>query len=50
MTIYIAHRQNKLKNLKSLLTNNIKGIEIDLRSDKKKIIISHDPFLNGLEF
>lgn len=50
MAIYIAHQQNKLKNLKILLDNNIRGIEIDLRSDKNKVIISHDPFLNGLDF
>ncbi len=50
MTIYVAHRQNSLKNLKSLIDDNIEGIEIDLRTNKNKIIISHDPFLNGLEF
>ena len=50
MSIYIAHQQNKFKNLKTLLDNDIKGIEIDLRSNGNKIIISHDPFLNGLDF
>jgi len=50
MTIYVAHRQNSLKNLKSLIDDNIKGIEIDLRTNRNKIIISHNPFLNGLEF
>ena len=50
MAIYIAHQQNKLKKLKTLLDNNIRGIEIDLRSDPNKVIISHDPFLNGLDF
>ena len=50
MTIYVAHRQNTLKNLESLIDDNIKSIEIDLRTNKNKIIISHDPFLNGLEF
>ena len=50
MTIYIAHRQNKLKNLKSLLDDDVRGVEIDLRSNGNKIIISHDPFLNGLDF
>lgn len=50
MAIYIAHQQNKLKNLKTLLDNNIRGIEIDLRSNRNKVIISHDPFLNGLDF
>ena len=50
MAIYIAHQQNKLKKLKTLLDNNIRGIEIDLRSDRNKVIISHDPFLNGLDF
>ena len=42
MAIYIAHQQNKLKKLKTLLDNNIRGIEIDLRSDRNKVIISHD--------
>ena len=50
MAIYVAHRQNSLKNLKSLIDDNIKGVEIDLRTNRNKIIISHDPFLNGPEF
>ena len=50
MTIFVAHRQNKLKNFKNLLKNKITGIELDLRSEGNKITICHDPFSNGLEF
>ncbi len=48
MTIYVAHRQNNLKTLNKLDSINVNSIEIDLRSDSKEIIISHDPFNKGL--
>ena len=44
----IAHRFNKLKNLKKLST--IYGAEIDLRSKGSKIILNHDPFGGGDRF
>ena len=44
----IAHRFNKLKNLKKL--SSIYGVEIDLRSKGSKIILNHDPFENGDRF
>ena len=50
MTTYIYHRQNSLKNILKLKKKNIDGVEIDLRSSKKKIIISHDPFKKELDF
>ncbi len=50
MIIYIAHRQNKIKNIIKSNNSLFKGIEIDLRSDSKKIIVNHDPFKNGLDF
>ena len=48
MTIYVAHRQNNMKTLNRLNSINVNSIEIDLRSDSKEIIISHDPFNKGL--
>ena len=30
--------------------NEFHGIEIDLRTDSRKIIIAHDPFKKGLDF
>ena len=50
MTIYIAHRQNTKKNLLEIKKNDFHGIEIDLRTDSRKIIIAHDPFKKGLDF
>ena len=50
MTIYIAHRQNAKKNLLRIKKDGLHGIEIDLRTDSKKIIITHDPFTKGLDF
>ena len=50
MTIYIYHRQNSLKNILKLKKKNVDGVEIDLRSSSKKIIISHDPFKKELDF
>ena len=50
MTIYIAHRRNTKKNLFEIKKNEFHGIEIDLRTDSRKIIIAHDPFKGGLDF
>lgn len=50
MVQYIAHRQNKLKNLKHLTKLSFSGIELDLRSSLKEIIIHHDPFKKGIVF
>ena len=50
MPLYIAHRQNNLKNLNKLKTLSFDGIEIDLRSSSKKIILNHDPFKKGIDF
>lgn len=50
MTIYVAHRQNDPNVLGKLHSKNVDAIEIDLRSDSKEIIISHDPFKKGAIF
>lgn len=45
---YIAHRINNCENL-----NNVPifyGIEVDLRDSNGKIIVTHDPFTDGIEF
>jgi hypothetical protein len=44
--ILISHRANTIKDLKK--TNKIHGIEIDLRDEKKRIYIQHDPFKKGV--
>jgi len=46
--ILINHRTNSIKDLKK--TNVNFGVEIDLRSDKKKIYLHHDPYRKGVEF
>ena len=43
--IIIKHRVNNLESLKK--TPNKYGVEIDLRSENKKIFLSHDPFTKG---
>ena len=48
MTIYIAHRQNDLKRVKYKNNSFFDGIEIDVRSDSKNIILNHDPFKKSL--
>lgn len=50
MVQYIAHRQNKLYSLKKLKKESVSGVELDLRSSSKKIILHHDPFKKGIEF
>ena len=42
MTEFIAHRINKISDLKNLPSNF--GVEIDLRDHQGKIVIGHDPF------
>lgn len=46
--IIIKHRVNNLETLKK--TPNKYGVEIDLRSEKEKIFLSHDPFTKGALF
>ena len=48
MTYIINHRVNNLNKLKNTAKNL--GIEIDIRTIKNKLILNHDPFLNGLKF
>lgn len=50
MVQYVAHRQNKLINIKHLKKLSFSGIELDVRSSSKKIIIHHDPFKKGIIF
>ena len=38
----IAHRINTINKLKNLNTNF--GVEVDIRSNEKNLIICHDPF------
>ena len=42
---FIIHRINKIKDLK-LLPRKF-GTEIDIRSKGSKLILNHEPFLNG---
>ena len=42
MVLYIAHRINSIKELKKIPENI--GIEIDLRSTSKELILAHDPY------
>ena len=44
----IAHRRNTILDLQT--TNQKYGVEIDIRSDKEKLIIHHDPFVSGQVF
>ncbi len=45
--IIIAHRINKLNIIKKIPKKF--GIEIDIRSYKKKIILNHEPFKDGVQ-
>ena len=49
MVKYIAHRQNKLTALERLKTSFF-GLELDIRSSSKNIVLDHDPFKKGLDF
>jgi len=42
---YIAHRKNSIADLKQ--SNPIYGVEIDIRTFGDKLILNHDPYLNG---
>ena len=44
---YIAHRINSISQLKKL--NSDYGIEIDIRDDKKDLVVVHDPFKKGVK-
>ena len=46
--IIIKHRVNTIEELRK--TPNNLGVEIDLRSFKDKIIIHHEPFIDGVSF
>ena len=46
--IIIKHRVNTIEEL--IKTPNNLGVEIDLRSFKDKIIIHHEPFIDGVSF
>ena len=44
---YIAHRINSISQLKKL--NSDYGVEIDIRDDKKDLVVVHDPFKKGIK-
>ena len=46
--IYIAHRINTIEQLQKV--PNRYGVEVDLRDYNDKLILQHDPFLNGQLF
>lgn len=46
--LIIQHRVNNIKKLKS--TPQKFGVEVDLRSYKKKIILNHEILQDGIEF
>ena len=48
MTLLIKHRVNTINNLKK--TDKKYGLEIDIRTWKQKLILSHDPFKAGTNF
>ena len=45
---FICHRINNSYDLSKVESNY--GVEIDLRDDNDKVIISHDPFTKGENF
>lgn len=45
---FIAHRINTIKELKEI--PNHFGVEIDVRDYNNKLVIQHDPFVNGEDF
>lgn len=45
--ILISHRVNKLNQLKK--TNTKYGIEVDIRDKNNDLIVTHDPFSNGIK-
>jgi hypothetical protein len=50
MVKYIAHRQNNLKKLKDDKDVPFFGVELDLRSSSKNIVLNHDPFKKSFDF
>lgn len=44
----IVHRRNTIKEL--LSTDSKFGVEVDVRSDGRKLIIQHDPLVGGVNF
>ncbi len=48
MIHYIAHRINTIAQLKDLPVEH--GVEIDLRDHGDRLILQHDPFINGEDF
>jgi hypothetical protein len=46
--ILIKHRINNIKELK--LVDQKYGVEIDIRSQKNRLFLNHDPFKNGVDF
>lgn len=48
MTHFIAHRINTLSELEELPTQY--GVELDLRDSGEKLILQHDPFIDGEDF
>ena len=44
----IAHRINTINQLKNI--NNKLGVEVDIRSNEKNLIIGHDPFSEYINF
>ncbi|MFT6260412.1 MAG: hypothetical protein ACJA0E_001873 [Bermanella sp.] len=48
MTHFIAHRINTVKELKQLPTEF--GVELDLRDYGNRLILQHDPFMDGEDF
>ena len=45
---YIAHRKNTIHDL--INTPHYYGVEVDVRSQNNKLIIHHDPFVDGEDF
>ena len=44
----IIHRVNKIKNLKKI--NRTFGTEIDIRANKSKLVLNHEPYASGDNF
>lgn len=45
---FISHRRNTIAELRA--TDNKYGVEVDIRSEGKKLIMHHDPFVSGESF
>lgn len=44
----IAHRRNTVVELQA--TNPMYGVEVDIRSERQRLIVQHDPFVTGESF